>query len=92
MKSGALIKTLIPHQLPRGMQGFLFNTRLPKFADARVREAIGLTLDFQWMNQTLFYNAYERGRSYFNNTEFEQLKAMKKDMGIDDVLKALNME
>ena len=69
--SGAMIKTLIPNKIPRGMQGFIFNTRLPKFGDVRVREAIGLTLDFEWMNQTLFYNAYSRGKSYFNNTEFE---------------------
>ncbi|MES2984278.1 MAG: extracellular solute-binding protein [Pseudomonadota bacterium] len=69
--SGALIKTRIAHKIPRGMQGFIFNTRLPKFADVRVREAVGLTLDFEWMNQTLFYGAYERGSSYFNNTDFE---------------------
>lgn len=68
--SGQLIKTLIPHKIPRGMQGFLFNTRHPKFADRRVREAIGLTLDFEWMNQKLFYGAYARNTSYFNNTEF----------------------
>jgi len=69
--SGELIKVKIPNKIPRGMQGFIFNTRLPKFSDRRVREAIGLTLDFEWMNQTLFYNAYERGRSFFGNTEFE---------------------
>lgn len=71
VRSGQLIKTRIRHKIPRGMQGFIFNTREPKFADVRVREAIGLTLDFEWMNETLFYGAYERGRSYFNNTEFE---------------------
>lgn len=71
VESGALIKTKIPNKIPRGMQGFIFNTREAKFADRRVREAIGLTLDFEWMNQTLFFNAYDRGRSYFNNTEFE---------------------
>ncbi len=70
VKSGALIKTLIPHKIPRGMQGFLFNTREAKFADRRVREAIGLTLDFEWMNRVLFYGAYQRNGSYFNNTEF----------------------
>lgn len=71
VKSGALIKTLIPNKIPRGMQGFLFNTREPKFADRRVREAIGLTLDYEWMNRVLFYGAYERSRSFFGNTEFE---------------------
>ena len=71
VKNGEMIKTKVPHKIPRGMQGFIFNTRLAKFSDVRVREAIGLTLDFEWMNETLFYGAYERGRSYFNNTEFE---------------------
>ena len=71
VKSGALVKSLIPNKIPRGMQGFIFNTRLPKFADRRVREAIGLTLDFEWMNQTLFYGAYDRNKSFFGNTEFE---------------------
>ncbi|MFM9889233.1 MAG: extracellular solute-binding protein [Rickettsiales bacterium] len=71
VKSGELVKTLIPHKIPRGMQAFLFNTRLPKFSDVRVREAIGLTLDFEWMNRVLFYNAYTRNSSYFNNTDFE---------------------
>jgi microcin C transport system substrate-binding protein len=69
--SGELNKELLPHKIPRGMQGFIFNTREAKFADRRVREAIGLTLDFEWMNSRLFYGAYERNRSYFNNTEFE---------------------
>lgn len=67
---GRLIKTKIPHKIPRGMQAFMFNTRLAKFADPRVREAIGLTMDYEWMNQTLFYNAYERSWSFFQNTEF----------------------
>lgn len=71
VRDGRLIKTKIPHKIPRGMQAFLFNTRLAKFSDRRVREAIALTLDFQWMNKTLFYGAYERGKSFFGNTEFE---------------------
>jgi microcin C transport system substrate-binding protein len=71
VKSGQLIKTRIPHSIPRGMQGFIFNTRLPKFSDPRLREAIGLTMDFEWMNKALFYGAYERNHSYFNHTEFE---------------------
>lgn len=71
VRSGDLIKTRIPHSIPRGMQGFMFNTRLSKFSDLRVREAIGLTLDFEWMNRVLFYGAYERNSSYFNHTDFE---------------------
>ncbi|MDX2096112.1 MAG: extracellular solute-binding protein [Alphaproteobacteria bacterium] len=71
VQSGALIKTLVPNKIPRGMQGFIFNTRKARFADRRVREAIGLTLDFEWMNRVLFYGAYDRAKSFFGNTEFE---------------------
>jgi len=71
VKDGRIIKAGIPHKIPRGMQGFMFNTRLEKFSDRRVREAIDLMLDFEWMNGTLFYNAYERNRSFFEETTFE---------------------
>ncbi len=70
-RDGRLVKAGISHKIPRGMQGFMFNTRREKFADRRVREAIDLTLDFEWMNGTLFYNAYERNRSFFEETPFE---------------------
>ncbi|MFO0070036.1 MAG: extracellular solute-binding protein [Alphaproteobacteria bacterium] len=70
VKRGELLKLKIPHKIPRGMQGFLFNLRRDKFADRRVREAIGLTLDFEWMNHRLFYDAYTRSSSFFQNTEF----------------------
>lgn len=68
---GRIKKIMLPHKIPRGMQGFIFNTRRDKFSDQRVREAIGLTLDFEWMNQTLFYGAYTRNKSFFEATEFE---------------------
>jgi microcin C transport system substrate-binding protein len=68
---GDLIKAKIEHKIPRGMQAFIFNLRRDKFADARVREAIGLTMDFEWMNKKLFYDAYLRSRSFFGATPFE---------------------
>jgi microcin C transport system substrate-binding protein len=70
VRDGRLIKEKIPHKIPRGMQAFLFNLRKDKFSDARVREAIGLSMDYEWMNKTLFYGAYDRSRSFFQNTDF----------------------
>src|SRR6202020_1233154 len=58
LADGRIKKERIENKVPQGMQGFAFNTRKDKFADRRVREAIGLTLDFEWMNRSLFYNAY----------------------------------
>ncbi|WP_315291946.1 ABC transporter substrate-binding protein, partial [Ectopseudomonas oleovorans] len=48
---------------------FIFNTRRPQFQDRRVREALGLLYDFEWANKRLFYGAYSRTRSYFDNSE-----------------------
>jgi microcin C transport system substrate-binding protein len=69
--SGQLIKRELKHGNAGDFQGFLFNTRLPKFQDVRVREAIGLAMDFEWMNRQLFYNAYQRVRGYFVASDFE---------------------
>ncbi len=68
---GELVKEELRHGNAGDFQGFLFNTRLPKFSDARVREAIGLALDFEWMNRQLFFNAYTRVRGYFVASDFE---------------------
>jgi microcin C transport system substrate-binding protein len=66
-----LMKSEFKHGNAGDFQGFLFNTRLPKFKDARVREAIGLAMDFEWMNRQLFYGAYSRVRGYFVASDFE---------------------
>ena len=67
--SGKLVKELIPHESPTGMQGFLFNTRRPKFSDPLVRRALSYAFDFEWTNTNLFYGQYTRTKSYFSNTE-----------------------
>ena len=69
--NGSLIKRELRHGNAGDFQGFLLNTRLPKFQDVRVREAIGLALDFEWMNRQLFFNAYQRVRGYFVASDFE---------------------
>lgn len=70
IKTGKFIKREVKHNNAAGMQGFIFNLRRNKFSDIRVRQAIGLTLDFEWMNKTIFYSAYLRTSSYFENTSF----------------------
>ena len=52
-------------------QGFLINVRREKFKDPRVREALGLAFDFEWMNRQLMYNSYTRVRGFFNASDFE---------------------
>ncbi len=71
VQDGRIIKREIPDETPQGMQAFIFNTRKAKFADRRVREAISRALDFEWENKTIFYGAYVRNKSFFENTEFQ---------------------
>ena len=68
-RAGLIKKEQIPNQLPSGMQGFGFNLRRPIFQDPRVREALAYAFDFEWSNKNLFYGAYQRTRSYFDNSE-----------------------
>ncbi len=68
--SGYIIKEEIKHDIPRGMQAFVFNIQRPIFTDRRVRMALNYALDFEWMNKNLFYNQYIRTRSYFQNTKY----------------------
>jgi peptide/nickel transport system substrate-binding protein len=67
-ESDAFDRAEIPHQRPTGMYGFVFNTRRAVFADIRVREALTLAFNFEWINATLFGGAYQRIRSVFDNS------------------------
>ncbi|MGE0734632.1 MAG: extracellular solute-binding protein [Alphaproteobacteria bacterium] len=69
VRDGQLIRKLYPSKRTEGMQGFVFNTRKPMFADRRVRQALGLMFDFTWSNKNLFYGQYTATRSYFDNSE-----------------------
>ena len=66
---GLIKKDLIPHENPQGMQAFAFNTRKDIFADKRVRKALSFAFDFEWTNKNLFYGAYKRTDSFFENSE-----------------------
>jgi microcin C transport system substrate-binding protein len=67
--SGEIIKRELTHSNGAGMQGFVMNLRRPQFQDIRVRKALGLALDYEWMNRQLFYGQYKRIYSFFNNSE-----------------------
>lgn len=69
IREGLVIKEQVQHEVPQGMQSFVFNTRRPIFQDARVRRAIGYLFDFEWMNKSFFYDSYTRTRSYFENSD-----------------------
>lgn len=67
--SGELVKTEFKHRLPSGFQSYVLNTRRDLFKDVRVRQALGLALDYEWMNRQMFYNSYQRVQGLFGNTD-----------------------
>lgn len=69
VKEGWIKKDEIHHSLPSGMQGFIFNTRRPIFADALTRRALGYAFDFEWSNKQFAFGSYKRTNSYFDNSE-----------------------
>ncbi len=68
VRDGRIKRLTLPDENPSGAQGFFVNTRRPKFADPRVRRALDLAFDYQWMNANLFYGLYQRTASYFENS------------------------
>jgi peptide/nickel transport system substrate-binding protein len=64
-----VVKETLPTGQPKGMSAWVFNTRRPIFADVRVREAIALLFDFEWINHNFFFDDYKRTASYFEGSE-----------------------
>jgi microcin C transport system substrate-binding protein len=69
LRDGLIKKEVIPNQNPAAMQGFGYNLRRPLFQDPLVRKALAYAFDFEWSNANLFYGAYTRTRSYYDNSE-----------------------
>ena len=69
VKNNIIIKESIAHENPQGMQAFVYNIRKDIFKDIVVRKALAYAFDFEWTNANLFYGAYNRTNSFFENSE-----------------------
>lgn len=68
VNDGRVIKEAFKNKTPSGMLGFVFNTRRPQFANRNVRKALAMLFDFEWANENLFYGAYQRTSSYWQDS------------------------
>jgi microcin C transport system substrate-binding protein len=68
-RNGLLQKGTFPNG-PAYMRGLLMNLRRPMFQDMRVRHALTLAFDYDWMNRMMFYDQYQRSTSYFDPDSF----------------------
>lgn len=73
VKDGRVVQETFKTGLPKGMSGFVFNTRRPLFADPAVRQALAEVFDFEWVNHNLYYDAYVRSAGYFNDSELSSI-------------------
>ncbi|HXI05631.1 MAG: extracellular solute-binding protein [Bradyrhizobium sp.] len=69
IRDGRVKRDVIADERPSGAQGWSINTRRKKFSDRRVREALGLAFDFEWVNKNIMYGSYARTHSMFQNSE-----------------------
>ncbi|HHH89541.1 MAG TPA: ABC transporter substrate-binding protein [Aliiroseovarius sp.] len=68
VQNGDVVKSVIPHQRPSGIKGFVMNTRRDAFRDWRVREAMIQAFNFEFINQTINGGRLPRIQSYFSNS------------------------
>ena len=66
-RDGRIVKKVFTYGMGKGMQAYLLNLRRPLFQDARVREALDYSYDFEKIN---LYNERRRSYSLFSNSDF----------------------
>ncbi len=69
VKDGRIERGELPTGWPAGMTALVLNTRRTIFADPRVRRALILMLDFEWLNRNLFHGHFARTQSFFARSE-----------------------
>jgi peptide/nickel transport system substrate-binding protein len=68
-RGGEVIRDSIKTGLPQPSEFLVFNTRRPVFSDIRVRQALTLLFDFEWINHNYFFGLYGRSPSFFAGSE-----------------------
>ncbi|WP_376711980.1 extracellular solute-binding protein [Bradyrhizobium hereditatis] len=68
-KNGEVIRDTIKPGMPQPSEYLVFNTRRPMFSDIRVRQALTLLFDFEWVNRNYFFGLYARAAGFFAGSE-----------------------
>lgn len=85
MEQGLIGKVRRNYGIWVGMgKAFVLNSRLPRLADRRVRKALTLALNFEWINEKYYYGDRIRAKSFWPDTILEAT-----GMPSDDELKLL---
>ena len=68
LAEGRAVRETIENGTPSGLRALAFNLRRPLFADRRVREALTLAFDFEWLNRALLHQGYARTTGMFSKS------------------------
>jgi peptide/nickel transport system substrate-binding protein len=68
-RNGEVIRDVIKTGMPQPSEFLVFNTRRPMFSDIRVRQALTLLFDFEWINRNYFFGLYGRAGGFFAGSE-----------------------
>jgi peptide/nickel transport system substrate-binding protein len=69
VRDGEVIRDTIKTGMPQPSEFLVFNTRRPMFSDIRVRRALTLLFDFEWINRNYFFGLYGRSASFYAGSE-----------------------
>ncbi|MEI8144433.1 MAG: extracellular solute-binding protein [Alphaproteobacteria bacterium] len=69
VRDGRIIRDTIKPTTPKGIRAYAMNIRRPAFTDIRVREALGLLFDFEFVDKNLFSDGFVRTLSIFEDSE-----------------------
>jgi len=68
-RAGDVVRDVVKTGLPQPSEFLVFNTRRPIFSDIRVRQALTLLFDFEWINRNYFFGLYGRSGGFFAGSE-----------------------
>lgn len=71
LEKGWVVREEVPDGGLPNATGFIFNMKSDKFADRRVRQALGLMFNFTWTNENLQYGLFQQRESFWQGSDFE---------------------
>jgi len=82
-RNGEVVRNVIKTGMPQPSEFLVFNTRRRVFADVRVRQALTLLFDFEWINRNYFFGLYSRSAGYFAGSELSAYTRAADDQELD---------
>jgi peptide/nickel transport system substrate-binding protein len=68
-RNGDVVRSALTTGMPQPSDFLVFNTRRTVFSDIRVRQALTLLFDFEWINRNYFFGLYDRAGGFFAGSD-----------------------